>query len=177
MKYYRRLSLVEYKINTLAMQIDSAVYKSLTLEREKLSDAYLHETYKTFFHKEMKAQYDRRHQCRVLDCRDQQQVIDPIIYSKFLFEKLLQITISTTGTEAHHNTLSYRKIIRRCLFSSRPSLQCEKCIAVHSTSFGFRIYTYKSYQSGLTTLFAFSTARSQDTIRKNCSRRYCPLMQ
>lgn len=26
-------------------------------------------------------------------------------------------------------------------------------------------------------MFAFSTARSQDTIRKNCSRRYCPLMQ
>lgn len=176
-RYYQRLSFVEYKINKLAMQIDSAVYKSLTLEREKQSDAYVHERCKTFFYKEMEAQYDRRNQCRVLDCRDQPQVIDPIIYSKFLFEKLLQITISTTGTEAHQNTLSYRKITGRCFHSSKASFQCEKCIAVHSTSFGLRIYTYKSYKKSLRTLFAFSTAHSQDTICDNCYRQYCPLMQ
>lgn len=69
--------------------------------------------------------------------------VGPITYSEFFFETLLPIRISTTGTGAHQNALQSRIIVGRCFSSVKASFQCEKCISIHTISFGLRIHTNK----------------------------------
>lgn len=145
---------VEYGINLFAMQLNSAIDKSLptTFKREKVSAVHLYGRYEIFFYKEIKAVYNQKAQQTKSHPPRQPQVVGPIIFSAFLFDKFIPIATSTTGTQAQQNTLPSRKIIGRCFYLSTASFQCEKCIALHTTSFGVRIYTFKNSAPGLKTL-------------------------
>lgn len=166
---------VEYGINLFAMQLDSAIDKSLltTFTRKKAPPVHLYGRYEIFFYKEIKAVYNQKAQETKSHPPRQPLVVGPIIFSTFLFDKFLPIATSTTGTQAQQNTLPFRKIIGRCFYLSTASFQCEKCIALHTTSFGVRIYTFKNSAPGLKTLFAFTTEHSQDTIHNHCFITYC----
>lgn len=171
----RTLSLVEYEIDQFAMQMYGAVYKSsrTILKSENLPAIRLYKRYEIFFHEEIRAMYCRKPYDTESQPPVQPLVVSTIMHSKVLFDEFLQTKITITGTKVHQSTFPSRIPIGRCFFSARQSSECGKCIAIHTTSFGIRIYALKSSVQGKHTLFAFSTVYSQETIHEHCSRTYC----
>ncbi|CCI11381.1 unnamed protein product [Albugo candida] len=65
----------------------------------------------------------------------------------------------------------------RCFVCLSCSFQCERCLSLHSTSFGIRTYYVKFQACTMHTIYAFASIYDLVTIDLYCGINFCPTME
>ncbi|CCI11215.1 unnamed protein product [Albugo candida] len=85
--------------------------------------------------------------------------------------------MSGTEKEVEEDKTVSLKVITCYVQPRKATSQCEKCLALHSSSFGVRAYTVRTPLAAFRTIHVLSTDYSQNLIKRNCNEGICGTME